>query len=131
MKGIGWARRPRTRSDRGDASGDPAIDASEPSDATRQTVIRETIVLADLASGPAVALQVRRVLSLLGVSEVAPELGAVFDADLHHVVATVEDADRGPGEIIEVVRPGWIEDDRLLRPAEVTVSVRPGVSMPS
>lgn len=116
---LKWTRRGRIEAAPGNEPG--AADA----------LVDELIVLADLATGPAVALQVRRVLTLAGIEEVAPELGTVFDPELHHVVQTVETTEHGAGEIVEVVRPGWRRAGVLLRPVEVAVAARPGVFGPS
>jgi len=45
-----------------------------------------------------------------------------FDPNLHEAVEEHEDADRSPGEIIEVQSNGWKIGERVLRPAKVTVN---------
>lgn len=130
---IKWARRSSAKDKRGSTDLEPTaevVDDPAGPDVTEQ-VTQELIVLADLATGPAVALQVRRVLALLGIEEVSPDLGTPFDAEEHHVVATVEDDERSAGEIVEVVRPGWSQAGVLIRPAEVSVVVDAGVSIDS
>ncbi len=48
-----------------------------------------------------------------------------FDPYLHEAVATVEDAERGEGEIAEVVLKGYRFASQVLRPAQVVVVRHP------
>jgi molecular chaperone GrpE len=50
------------------------------------------------------------------------EVGEKFDHNLHQAMMQVEDKDKPAGTIIEVMLPGYIVKDRLLRPAMVAVS---------
>ena len=51
-------------------------------------------------------------------------LGARFDPALHEAVMEVDDAQREPGTIAEVLEEGYTIKDRLLRPARVVVVKR-------
>jgi molecular chaperone GrpE len=54
-----------------------------------------------------------------GVRPVPP--AQTFDPKLHEAVATVESAELAPGTILEVLRPGYIWGEVVLRPAHVKV----------
>lgn len=66
----------------------------------------------------------RQILDLLGrrgVTAVEP-LGADFDPHLHQAVASEPADGRRDGEVVEVLRKGYLLNDRLLRPAMVKVA---------
>ncbi|MEU3914583.1 nucleotide exchange factor GrpE [Streptomyces sp. NPDC029721] len=71
----------------------------------------------------AVRDQAVNVLELLGYPRHA-ETGIAFDPARHEVVAVVEDPDAEPGTVVEVLRPGYGDGERQLRPAAVTVAKR-------
>ncbi|MDX3852764.1 nucleotide exchange factor GrpE [Streptomyces sp. AK02-01A] len=50
------------------------------------------------------------------------ETGVPFDPTLHDVISVVDAPDTAPGTVVEVVRPGYGEPGRQLRPAAVAVS---------
>lgn len=50
------------------------------------------------------------------------EVGVPFSPELHEVVSVVAQPDVPSGTVIEVLRPGYGEDGRQLRPASVVVS---------
>jgi molecular chaperone GrpE len=50
------------------------------------------------------------------------DTGARFDPARHEAVATTSDPRVSPGTVVQVVRPGYGEPDRLLRPAQVIVA---------
>jgi molecular chaperone GrpE len=45
-----------------------------------------------------------------------------FDPSRHEAVAVLPDAEAEPGTILQVIRPGYGTDERLLRPAAVVVA---------
>jgi molecular chaperone GrpE len=53
------------------------------------------------------------------------EVGVPFDPTRHEVVTVVDEPDAGPGTVVRVLRPGYGEADRQLRPQAVAVSRRP------
>ncbi|MFC6079796.1 nucleotide exchange factor GrpE [Sphaerisporangium aureirubrum] len=53
------------------------------------------------------------------------EAGVPFDPGLHEAVGTVPAQGAAPGTVAEVVRPGYGEGDRQLRPATVLVATAP------
>ncbi|MET9724688.1 nucleotide exchange factor GrpE [Streptomyces zaomyceticus] len=71
----------------------------------------------------AVRDQAVNVLELLGYPRHA-ETGVAFDPALHEVVGIVQDPDAAPGTVVEVLRPGYGDGERQLRPAAVTVAKR-------
>ncbi|MGV9574595.1 nucleotide exchange factor GrpE, partial [Streptomyces nigra] len=52
------------------------------------------------------------------------ETGVPFDPARHEVVGVVQDPDAPPGTVVEVLRPGYGDGERQLRPAAVTVAKR-------
>ncbi len=50
------------------------------------------------------------------------ETGVPFDPEQHEVVSVVDDPDTAPGTVVQVLRPGYGEPGRQLRPAAVAVS---------
>jgi molecular chaperone GrpE len=52
------------------------------------------------------------------------EAGIPFDPERHEVVGVVDQPDSAPGTVVEVLRPGYGEGSRQLRPAAVVVSRR-------
>ncbi|MDH6117345.1 molecular chaperone GrpE [Kitasatospora sp. GAS204A] len=53
------------------------------------------------------------------------ETGVPFDPALHDVVTVVDAPDTAPGTVVQVLRPGYGEPGRQLRPAAVAVSRKP------
>jgi molecular chaperone GrpE len=74
-----------------------------------------------------VAATERELLSVFerhGVRRIEP-VGERFDHNLHQAVFEVERGDAPPGTIVEVLQPGYLLHDRLLRPAMVGVARSP------
>lgn len=71
----------------------------------------------------AVRDQAVNVLERLGYPRHA-EVGAPFDPAQHEVVGVVQDPDADPNTVVQVLRPGYGEAERQLRPAAVTVAKR-------
>ncbi|MFI5101161.1 MAG: nucleotide exchange factor GrpE [Actinomycetes bacterium] len=69
----------------------------------------------------AVRDQAAGVLAQLGFPR-RDDLGARFDPARHEAIATRPDPEAPEGSVIEVVSPGYGEDDRQLRPAQVVVA---------
>ena len=61
------------------------------------------------------------VLKKFGVVPLEVARGTVFDPALHHAVHQVETDDLPPNTIAEVLQGGYLLNDRLLRPAMVSV----------
>ncbi|KUM90799.1 MULTISPECIES: nucleotide exchange factor GrpE [Streptomyces] len=71
----------------------------------------------------AVRDQAVNVLERLGYPRHA-EKGVQFDPARHEVVGVVQDPDADPNTVVQVLRPGYGEAERQLRPAAVTVAKR-------
>lgn len=77
---------------------------------------------ADWAQG--VELIYRKLLSYLeaeGLTRVDP-LGQPFDANLHEAVTQEDSAEHDSGMVTEVLRPGYLLGERVVRPAAVKVA---------
>jgi len=62
-----------------------------------------------------------KVLEKHGVKMFDPQ-GVKFDPNLHQAIFEVPDADVAPGSIAQVIQPGYMIGERVLRPAMVGVS---------
>ena len=62
-----------------------------------------------------------KVLEKNGVRQFAPQ-GEKFDPNLHQAIFEVPDASVPAGSVVQVVQPGYMIGDRVLRPAMVGVS---------
>ncbi|MCD0485514.1 nucleotide exchange factor GrpE [Streptacidiphilus sp. ASG 303] len=71
----------------------------------------------------AVRDQAVSILERLGYGRHA-ETGVPFDPSRHEVVGVVQDPDAEPNTVAQVLRPGYGEAERQLRPAAVTVAKR-------
>jgi molecular chaperone GrpE len=69
----------------------------------------------------AVRQQAMGVLASLGFPR-RDDTGATFDPARHEAVAATYDPRVPPGTVVQVVRPGYGEPDRQLRPAQVVVA---------
>jgi molecular chaperone GrpE len=89
-------------------------------------------VMQNLLAG--VAATERELLAALerhGVKKIAPQLGARFDPNFHEAMFEVENTGRPAGSIVQVLQPGYVIHDRLLRPAMVGVAkAAPGAPEP-
>ncbi len=59
------------------------------------------------------------------IAKVVPELGERFDHNRHQAMLELETADHPPGTVAQVMQPGYVIADRLLRPALVGVAKAP------
>jgi molecular chaperone GrpE len=57
-----------------------------------------------------------------GIRKVAPQPGERFDHNFHQAMFEVENSGQQPGSIAQVLQPGYVMHDRLLRPAMVGVA---------
>lgn len=85
---------------------------------------------AAIFDGPAKALcegvemierQLIKVLERHGVRMFDPQ-GAKFDPNVHQALFEVPDSDAAAGSVVQVIQPGFMIGDRVLRPAMVGVS---------
>src|SRR5881397_986358 len=68
--------------------------------------------------------QLKDTLARLGVVQIAA-LGAKFDPHLHEALAREETLEHAENAVIQEMRKGYLYKDRLLRPAQVKVAIRP------
>ena len=59
------------------------------------------------------------------IAKVVPEVGDKFDHNRHQAMLELETADQPPGTVAQVMQPGYVIADRLLRPALVAVARSP------
>jgi molecular chaperone GrpE len=64
--------------------------------------------------------QLDTALSKSGIKEISP-IGEKFDPHKHQAMTTVE-SDKAPNTVVHVLQKGYLLNDRVLRPALVTVS---------
>ncbi|WP_262692383.1 nucleotide exchange factor GrpE [Kordiimonas aestuarii] len=57
-----------------------------------------------------------------GIKKVSPEVGEKFDHKFHQAMFEVPTTEQAPGSVMQVVAPGYVIKDRLLRPAMVGVA---------
>jgi molecular chaperone GrpE len=72
----------------------------------------------------AVRDQIDSTLARQGVARTG-EIGDPFDPERHEAVAVRPAVDVPDGTVVEVIRPGYVRDGRVLRPALVAVAQRP------
>lgn len=65
------------------------------------------------------------------IRKVEPKPGDRFDPTLHQAMFEVPTAELAPGSVAEVLQPGYVLDDRLLRPALVGVAKAPAAAQPA
>jgi len=90
-----------------------AIDAVPEADSTARGVVE------------GVAATERELLAIFerhGIKRVEPKLGERFDHNLHEAMFEVPGAPQPPGTVAQVLQPGYVMHDRLLRPAMVGVA---------
>ena len=73
----------------------------------------------------AVRDQIESTLARQGVERTG-RIGDAFDPERHEAVAVRPSTDQPDRTIVEVVRPGYVRDGRVLRPALVAVARRQG-----
>lgn len=92
-------------------------------DAVPAAALEEDEALKTLADG--VALTERELLAAFernALRKVEPAPGERFDANLHQAMFEVPNTGQPAGTVVQVMQPGWIMHDRLLRPALVGVA---------
>lgn len=62
------------------------------------------------------------ILKKYGIEEIAVEVGAEFDPNLHHAIGTQEHAEISEGKIISVVQRGYKLHDKVVAAAMVIVA---------
>jgi molecular chaperone GrpE len=65
--------------------------------------------------------QLSAVLGRFGIRKLEP-LGQPFDPNFHRVMMEIDDPEKAPGTVVQVLQPGYVIHDRLLREALVAVA---------
>jgi molecular chaperone GrpE len=69
------------------------------------------------------------IMQRYGISKVEPEIGEKFDHKFHQAMFEVPTKEHAPGSVMQVVAPGYVIKDRLLRPAMVGVAKGEGKTL--
>jgi len=69
-----------------------------------------------------IARQFETVLEGLGIIPIGEGVGSVFDHNIHHAVAHIEDEAHGQNVVTEVLQRGYMHRDKVLRPSMVKVA---------
>jgi molecular chaperone GrpE len=92
-------------------------------DAVPAAALESDEALRTLADG--VALTERELLAAFernAIRKLEPAPGERFDPNLHQAMFEVPNTGQPSGTVVQVMQPGWIMHDRLLRPALVAVA---------
>lgn len=91
-------------------------------DNLKRAIDQETTDIDALKEGMKLTLdEFDRVLDAEGVTEISPQPGETVDPQKHEVMLQV-DSDEPPGTVAEVFQAGYALGEKVLRPAQVTVS---------
>ena len=93
-----------------------AIDAVPEADSTARGVIEGVA---------ATERELQAIFERHGIKRVDPKLGERFDHNLHEAMFEVPGAPQPPGTVAQVLQPGYVMHDRLLRPALVGIAKAP------
>ena len=63
---------------------------------------------------------INKSLEGIGLKQYIPNKGEFFDSGIHEAVATAKEGEKG--KIYDIVQPGYILNDSVIRPARVVVS---------
>ncbi|HNW23379.1 MAG TPA: nucleotide exchange factor GrpE, partial [Candidatus Dojkabacteria bacterium] len=63
---------------------------------------------------------IEKSLEEIGLKKFVPDKGSKFDPQLHEAITVIED--KVPGVIFDVLQPGYILDDTVIRPSRVVVT---------
>jgi molecular chaperone GrpE len=84
--------------------------------------VRGNEALKNLVAGiEATERQLQAALARFGIKKIEP-LGEVFDPNFHRAMMEMEDTEKPPGTVVQVLQPGYVIHDRLLREALVAVA---------
>lgn len=87
-----------------------------------QAAEQENATVEKLQEGTALTLNMlNQVFDKFSINEVHPE-GQPFNPDHHQAMAMLEHEEAAPNTVLQVMQKGYLLNDRLLRPAMVTVS---------
>ena len=91
---------------------------------------RNNEALKNLIAGiEATGRQLQAALERFGIKKIEP-LGEAFDPNFHRAMMEMEDTDKPPGTVVQVLQAGYMIHDRLLREALVAVAKGAGPAAP-
>jgi molecular chaperone GrpE len=90
-------------------------------DSLPETEVRDERTRSLMAGVAATERELLSVFERHGIRRIDPK-GEPFDHNLHQAIFEVEREDQPSGAVIEVLQPGYVLHDRLLRPAMVGVA---------
>ncbi len=61
------------------------------------------------------------------IEEIKPEIGSMFDYNLHNAISQIDHPDHEPNSVINIMQVGYKIKNRLLRPATVQVTKKSNV----
>jgi molecular chaperone GrpE len=93
-------------------------------DSLPEAEVRDERTRSLLAGVAATERELLAVFERHGIRRIDP-MGERFDHNFHQAIFEAERGDRPPGTIVEVLQPGYLLHDRLLRPAMVGVARSP------
>jgi hypothetical protein len=100
----------------------PADEAGGRASDDRDALVQQYIDLRDQVGSAALQEQMAEALARVGVTVVEPAPGDAFDRDRHQAVDAVPTDDPALHRTIaSIERPGYLDGDRLIRPAQVVV----------
>jgi molecular chaperone GrpE len=94
---------------------------SVPQDGAEETLMRN--LLAGIEATERILLET---FERHGIRRVEPAPGEKFDPNRHHAMTGVETADSPAGTVVQLLQPGYVYHERLLRPALVSVAKTTG-----
>ena len=112
---------------RGSPTGRTPTPMPRPAPDREETLVNGIIGAHDLTASAAVRAHLTEVLRRVGVAEIPVPTATRFDPRMHEAVATVVARSAADDRLVaEVVRPGWIRNDQVLRIPQVAVQVWDG-----
>ena len=66
--------------------------------------------------------ELQNIMERFSIKKIEPEIGEKFNHKFHQAMFEVPTEEHAPGHVMQVVAPGYVIKDRLLRPAMVGVS---------
>lgn len=71
-----------------------------------------------------IVLQIPRLLTELGISEINPQKGEVFNPEQHEAVMINKDPKAEGKLVYETLQPGYVLESKVIRPAKVVVTMK-------
>jgi molecular chaperone GrpE len=96
--------------------------AQDPAKASVESIVSGVKVIRD---------ELMRVLQNHGVKVIESPRNGEFDPSIHQAVMQVDAPDVEPGRIVATLQPGFLLNDRVIRPATVTVARKPESASPA